>query len=232
MSLESMLRTALVVGKTLEISIPTVVDAALGRTTRRACDLRIERWSRFIVEQARIRLTVVGKERLPDRPMIFMSNHESYLDVPVLFATCPAPLRMIAKRELFAVPIWGRAMLDAGFIPVERSGDKEKAKAAMRRAADTIRSGVNLWIAPEGTRRNDGALGKLKRGGFRLAIDTGTPIVPVRLDGVGRLMPRGAYYPALDGEVSVRFDEVIEVEGKTEHELLAAVEARLSIHGP
>jgi len=235
-SLGSMLRTGAAVVKTLAISVPTVADAYTGRLTRERCDDRLRWWSSGVLESAGVEVVTHGREHVPDRPLVFMSNHGSHLDVPVLFVTCPGSLRMVAKAELFRVPIWGRAMKEAGFVSVDRSGDRDKARAAMTEAAAIIRSGTSVWIAPEGTRSRDGRIGKLKRGGFRLAIETQTPIVPVFIRGAREILPPGSrFFGSRGGRVEVSFGPLIEVRDRPketlEDELIATVGAFLNAMG-
>ncbi len=222
--LRALVNTAYAIQKTLAISIPTVADAYLGRLTRERCDERLAAWAGAILAQAGVAVEVHGREHVPARPVVFMSNHASQLDVPVLYQACPGSLRMVAKAELFRIPIWGRAMRDAGFVAVDRSGDRAQAKAAMAEAARIIHGGVSVWIAPEGTRSRDGSIGKLKRGGFRLAIETGTPIVPLYIEGAGRILPPGSRLLARGGKVRVHFGELIEVDGRDESTLIDSVE--------
>jgi 1-acyl-sn-glycerol-3-phosphate acyltransferase len=223
-----MLATGSAVAKTLLISVPTVADAYTGRLTRERCDDRLRWWSSGVLSSANVEVVTRGRETVPDRPVVFMSNHGSHLDVPALFVACPGSLRMVAKAELFRVPVWGRAMKEAGFISVDRSGDRDKARAAMAEAAEIIRSGTSVWIAPEGTRSRDGRIGKLKRGGFRLATETATPIVPVFIRGAREILPPGSrFFGRGGGTVEVRFGPLIEVTGKSEDELMAAVGAFL-----
>ena len=206
--------------------MPTVGEALLGRLTRHDVDARLRAWSRAVLARAEIDVEVEDLAHVPARPVIFMSNHGSHLDVPVLYVACPGSLRMVAKAELFAVPIWGRAMREAGFIRVDRSGDREQARQAMAEAAAAIASGVSVWIAPEGTRSRDGRLGRMKRGGFRLARESGTPIVPVSIHGARELLPPGSRLLGDGGRVRVRFYEALAPD-LPEDELVARVEARL-----
>src|SRR5690606_25848764 len=106
--------------ETLAISAPTLVEAMVGRVRRPVCDERLDRWSRRLLQQAEVTLDVRGYERVPqDETFILMSNHRSLYDIPVLFQAFPRTLRMVAKSELFRVPIWGPAMRVAGFIEVD-----------------------------------------------------------------------------------------------------------------
>jgi 1-acyl-sn-glycerol-3-phosphate acyltransferase len=186
--------TAYGMWKTLAISAPTVVEAALGRLTPERCDARLADWGHSLIERSQVSLEVRGLENVPrDRAFIVMSNHQSHFDIPILFCVWPGRLRMVAKIELFSVPIWGRAMREAGFVPVDRGGSRAESQAALDHAARALGSGTNVWIAPEGTRSIDGRLGKFKKGGFRLAIATRTPIVPVALDGSMDIVPKNTW---------------------------------------
>lgn len=182
--------------ETLVISVPTVFDGARGRLTRQTCDDRLESWSRKIVEHLEMTIDVEGRENLTrDKTYVVMSNHQSHYDVPVLFHVLGPPhgasLRMIAKIELFKFPFFGRAMLEAGFIAIDR-GSRQSAIESLKHAKEQIHSGINVWIAPEGTRSKTGALLPFKKGGFHLALDVGEPILPVTITGTADALPRGS----------------------------------------
>ncbi len=182
--------------ETLAISVPTVVDATRGRLTKQMCDDRLESWSGKIVEHLEMTLDVSGRENLArDATFLVMSNHQSHYDVPVLFHTVGPPhgasLRMIAKVELFQFPFFGRAMLEAGFIAIDR-GSRGSAMASLAEAKRRMHSGINVWIAPEGTRSPTGELLPFKKGGFHLALDVGEPILPVTIIGTRDALPRGS----------------------------------------
>jgi 1-acyl-sn-glycerol-3-phosphate acyltransferase len=180
--------------ETLGISLPTVVDAARGKLTREVCDERLSRWSERVARHLDMHIEVSGREHFdPHASYLVMSNHQSHYDVPVLFNVLARErsLRMIAKVELFDVPVFGRAMTEAGFISIDR-GSRQNALASLRRAKETMRSGVNVWIAPEGTRSPTGELLPFKKGGFHLAIDVGEPLLPVTIQGTRLALPRGA----------------------------------------
>jgi 1-acyl-sn-glycerol-3-phosphate acyltransferase len=169
--------------ETLAISWPTVVDALRGRLTKAICDERLESWGRAVVENAGIVLDVVGRENLGRREtFLVMSNHQSLYDIPVLFHVVGPNIRMIAKKELFSVPIFGRALAGAGFIAIDR-GDRNRAMRSLDAARDLLASGTHVWIAPEGTRSRTGRLLPFKKGGFHLAFEAGLPILPITLRG-------------------------------------------------
>lgn len=188
---------------TARISLPTVVDAALGRTSMQACDERLEWWSRSLVEAARIDLVVEGREHAEgSEPFVVMSNHQSHYDIPVLFRAIPGRLRMVAKKELFSIPVFGPAMLASGFVRIDRQ-DHDKAVATLETSARMLDDGVRLWIAPEGTRSRTGELARFKSGGFRLALQAGARILPVTIDGTRRVLPRGARAVRLGQRVTI-----------------------------
>lgn len=180
---------------TLRICIPTVIDSALGRITTPICDARLDSWSAALVRYARIEVDVSGLERIPqDESFVVMSNHRSHYDIPVLFqALRPRRLRMVAKTELFRVPIWAGAMRAAGFVEVNRS-NRIAAMRSLDRARAAVRAGTSIWIAPEGTRGTGGELGPFKKGGFHLAQGAGARILPISVLGTERVLPaRGAH---------------------------------------
>lgn len=199
--------------ETLAISAPTVFEAFLGRVKRPICDDRLARWSRRLLEQADVRLDVRGFERIPtDETFVVMSNHRSLYDIPVLFQAFPRTLRMVTKAELFRVPVWGQAMRAAGFIEVDRK-NRRRAIESLRAARATLDSGVNVWIAPEGTRSRTGELGRFKMGGFMLALETGRRIVPVVLRGTENILPADGALVQRGAHVTVDFGEPIDTAG-------------------
>lgn len=139
---------------------------------------------------------LTGWERLPAairegrQPVIFMSNHESQLDPPVLVAALPLPAVYIAKKELKYMPFVGWAAWVAGVIFIDR-GDRERALRSIKDAAQQIRGGKNVVIFPEGTRSLNGEMLHFKKGGFALAIDAGVPIVPMATVGGHQVLPPG-----------------------------------------
>ncbi len=217
--------------KTAAISAPTVLDALFGRMTIERGDRRLRDWAEGIVRQAQVNLTVDGLGRTPhDRACILMSNHQSHFDIPIIFAAFPRTLRMVAKAELFRVPVWGRAMRDAGFVSVDRSGDRAQAEAAMRQAGEAIARGVNVWIAPEGTRSPDGRLGRFKKGGFILAQATGAPIVPLALDGSRDILEKHSLRVRAGVRVRVTFGAPIYSKGRPIDEVMSEVKDFIAAH--
>ena len=190
MSLGHLLHAA---GVTLRISLPTLLDAALGRLDASVCDARLDWWSNQLLSKAEVSLESSGVEHARDAgAFVVMSNHQSLYDIPALYQTLPLRLRMVAKSELFRIPIWAQAMRAAGFVELDRSV-RERAIESLERAQTALAQGTSIWIAPEGTRSPDGALGPFKLGGFHLAVGAGARILPVTVSGTRSILPaRGA----------------------------------------
>jgi 1-acyl-sn-glycerol-3-phosphate acyltransferase len=174
--------------ETLYVSAPTIVDAVRGTVSREVFDQRLESWASRVVANTEMMITVHGREHIePGRTYLIMSNHQSHYDVAVIYYILGGSIRMVAKRELFKLPLFGRAMQIAGFISVDRQNTKS-AIASLDDAKAKLASGVPMWIAPEGTRSESGDLLPFKKGGFVLSLATGTPILPVTIRGTKEVL--------------------------------------------
>ena len=145
-------------------------------------------WGRLGLALGMVKVTVSGGEHLPAGPVIFMSNHQSNFDILSLLAEMPRQFYWIAKKELFDIPLFGRSMQRGGYIPLDR-GDGRKALQSIDAAAAAIHQGKSVVLFPEGTRTQDGNLLPFKRGGFILARKADVPVVPVTINGSGRINP-------------------------------------------
>jgi 1-acyl-sn-glycerol-3-phosphate acyltransferase len=142
---------------------------------------------------AGIQVEIRGLEHVPaGRSCVFLSNHVSNLDPPVVLPAIPGRCSVLLKKELMRIPILGTAMRMAKFVPVERGSRPETAAASVAAAADALRSGLHILIFPEGTRSPDGRLSRFKKGPFFLAMETGAPIVPVIVSGTEKMMRKGS----------------------------------------
>ncbi|MGH7571270.1 MAG: lysophospholipid acyltransferase family protein [Gemmatimonadota bacterium] len=170
-------------------------------------------WSGMILGGLSIRLTIESEDELePDRPYLFMSNHRSLFDIFALFLSTRHSLRMVAKRELFFIPIFGWAMWMCGFIPIDRS-DRESAIKSLNEAARRVRDGISVLVFPEGTRGSGSGLLSFKKGGFVLALQAGVPVVPVAIQGSERIMPKGSLRVGR-GHILVRLGRPISTAGR------------------
>jgi len=181
------------------------------------------------VRAAGIRIEVTGLEHVPrSRPCIFMSNHVSNLDPPVLIPKLPGRCSVLLKKELMNIPILGRAMRLGQFVPVERGGKRDAAQASVKAAAEALRSGLHIVVFPEGTRSKDGRLAAFKKGPFYLAMETQAPVVPIAISGTQTLLKKGSW-AILPGLAQVRFLPAIEPSRfETREKLLRAVRVEIA----
>ena len=176
------------------------------------------------VRAAGIRVEISGLENVPaDRRCIFMCNHVSNLDPPVVLPLLPGHCSVLLKKELMRIPILGTAMRMGKFVPVERGHRREAAQASVAAAADALRSGLNILVFPEGTRSKDGRLSTFKKGPFFLAQQTQAPIIPIALSGTQKMMRKGSI-AITPGVAHVRMLPAIEpAEYASREDLLRAV---------
>jgi len=211
----SLLASLRMVGLLLHHCRAVLKAARRGTLTHPDIDARMRDMGNRFVEWARLDLTVEGLEHLdPGRPVLFMSNHESQADIPLLFATVPGTLRMVAKRELFSVPVFGPALQASGYVAIDRK-NREQAIAALKLAEELTRQHISIWMAPEGTRSSSGELLPFKKGGFILALQAGLPIVPVGISGARDVLPKHALALRLGQRARVRFGQPIETASLT-----------------
>ena len=171
-------------------------------------------WGRGILLVSRVRVSVKGLSQIdPARSYIYMSNHQSNFDIPVLLAHLPVQFRWLAKAELFKIPIFSRAMRGAGYVRIDRF-NRESAIQSIKEAAAKMKDGVSVMIFPEGTRSHDGSIRPFKKGGFVMAVDTGVPIVPVILRGTLPIMDKNSWRINA-GEVSLQIEKPIDTTGYT-----------------
>lgn len=140
-----------------------------------------------------VRTRIVGLERLDrSRTYVFMSNHASNIDPPMLLPIIPGRTSVLVKRELFKIPILGRAMRFGSLVPVDR-GNRDAGIAAVNQAEDVVKQGIHMTIYVEGHRSYDGKLLPFKKGPFYLAEDCKAPVVPITIAGTHHAMPKGRF---------------------------------------
>lgn len=147
-------------------------------------------WGRTLAWLARIQMEVEGLDRLHrDGPVVFISNHQSMIDILVFFSILRVPFAWMAKASLFKIPLFGWAMTAAEYIPVERD-DRRKALDSLYDAADIVKGGRSVMVFPEGTRGfSDGSMRQFKKGGFILAKRAAVVIQPITIHGASAIMP-------------------------------------------
>jgi 1-acyl-sn-glycerol-3-phosphate acyltransferase len=182
---------------------------------------------------AGICIQVNGIENIPDHPAsIFMSNHVSNLDPPVLTSCLPGRTSVFYKQSLSKLPLLGYAMRLAEFIPVARAGNIDAAQESVRLAIGVLKKGISITTFVEGTRSRDGRLLPFKKGPFYLAQESGAPCIPVTISGTENLMQKGSKR-VLPGSASVTFHPPVyaahyEGDAAGREALMQAVKAAIS----
>lgn len=219
------------VGLTALYSALILLRALFGRLNRGIVDKYCREWSAALLRLVRANLTVRGA--VPDfgdgRRYIVLCTHASHYDIPVSFVSLPGSIRMLAKRELFKIPLLGQAMRAGEFPSIDRS-NRAQAVKDLARARAMMESGIVLWAAPEGTRSGDGKLLPFKKGCFHLALDTEAVIVPVAIRGIHQVLPARTWQINLGQPVDVRVGDPLETAGKSKEDLpevMAEVRRRL-----
>lgn len=205
---------ALLLG-TLVFGSTVLIAQLLGRPrgAGSAYDNAQRRWGRLLLMAAGVRVVQHGDDRLaPGAPRVFVANHVSWFDIPVLLSVLPA-YGFVAKRELESVPFFGAAARAAGVIFIDRE-NRKAAFGAYEDASNKIRAGQSVLVYPEGTRGHGYALRPFKKGPFVLAIRSGAPVVPIVVHGTIEVNPRGSF-TATSGVVHVHTLEPVPTEGLT-----------------
>lgn len=167
-------------------------------------------WSWLILRTTGVRIRVEGLGRLPrDSACVFVSNHQSIYDIPILFWSLPFQLRIIAKASLGRFPVLGWHLRCTGHLLVDRG---RAGAGTLAQVAALMAGGRSLVVFPEGTRSRDGRVGPFKRGLFLMAIEAGLPIVPVSIAGSRHVMRKGRLMTC-PGEVEVVVHEPIPTRG-------------------
>ena len=167
-------------------------------------------WARWILGTTGVRVRVRGLERLePGRSYVFAANHQSIYDIPIIFASIPFQLRIVAKDSLGRIPFMGWHLHRAGHLLVDRRNPGADIVEKMRRL---VGESSSLIVFPEGTRSVDGTLGRFKKGSFLVAIDAGLPVVPVSVSGSRHVMKKGQLM-VCPGDVELTIHEPLPTAG-------------------
>lgn len=158
--------------------------------------LALARWAmRLGPPMLGIKVEVSGRQHIKKKSSyVFMANHLSFLDGPLLFMAIPQSIRVILKKEVFRIPVIGIGMKHVGFVPVDRKRARG-GKRSIEKAAHFMRErGYSYLIFPEGTRSRDGCIQDFRRGGFFLALESQSQVAPITIKGSYELMPRGTIF--------------------------------------
>lgn len=190
-----------------------IIWTALISSDKRAKITHLTRaWANKLLSPTGLVIHVKGAENLEqtrNQPTIVMCNHNSLYDIPVSFLALDVDLRMLAKKELFKIPILSAGLRSGDFVSIDRS-NLEQAKKDLHNAQTKLGQNIVLWVAPEGTRSRTGKLQRFKKGGFHLAVDTNAQIIPVAIRGLDKILPSNSYDLTIHGEVEVVIGEPID----------------------
>ena len=167
-------------------------------------------WARTVLGLCGIRVRIRGIEKLAlHRHYVYVSNHASAFDIPSIIAAVPDQIRIVYKKELEKIPIFGWGLKWGSYIGIERAGSREAMKS-LDRAASMIRDGVSVLLYAEGTRTIDGLLQPFKRGAFALAVRAGVPVVPLTVNGSFSILRKHSIV-VRPGDVEIILSDPIEV---------------------
>jgi 1-acyl-sn-glycerol-3-phosphate acyltransferase len=201
------------------IIISAVFILAMSLRLRRAGEVVIQVWSKAFLAVPPVRFTVAGSEHIePEEQYFFLANHLSNFDVPLLFRAIPTPIRYLAKKELYRIPVFAQALRVAGIVKIDRGAGVTSYAAINEGVARAKENGYSLIVFPEGTRSRDGDLHPFKKGAFRMAISMGLPVVPVTVNGTWQVWPPGSklFYR---GDATVVIHEPVETAGMTPNDI-------------
>jgi 1-acyl-sn-glycerol-3-phosphate acyltransferase len=190
-----MLRTIWAIIVAVVVTIPsatTVLIIAAVSSASPFIEPVIRLWARLVLWGAGVEIRAEGVETIDrGKRYILIANHHSYFDIPCIFAAIPQPIRFMAKKSLFSIPIFGWALARAGFIPIDRKNRRTAVKS-FDLAVERIRKGNTIVIFPEEGRSREVAMRPFQRGAFLLAIRSELPILPIAIDGTYEVLRVGA----------------------------------------
>jgi 1-acyl-sn-glycerol-3-phosphate acyltransferase len=200
------------ISTTLAICLLVFYLRLTGTYNREYADSVLRWWSGVLLRVAGVSWDVSNPHNVKvtaGRPHIIMVNHRSYFDIPLSFVSLPGSIRMLTKKELFKIPIWGKGMKAAEFISIDRH-DLAQALKDLDEARQRMQSGIVLWLAPEGTRSRSGKLQDFKKGGFMLALQTGAVIIPVGIRGSETILPPDTFDFVLGRKIELNIGEPVD----------------------
>ena len=193
------------IAPTLGISVYALYMRVTNTYDRNRADRILRWWSGLLLKAVRASWEVSDPHGItlePGKPYIIMSNHRSHYDIPLIFVSLPGSIRMLTKKELFKIPIWGRGLKASEFLSIDRR-NHEQAMRDLEEAKKKMEGGIVLWIAPEGTRSRTGDFLPFKKGGFMLAIQMGATIIPVGIRGSEKILKPDTFDFSLNRKVQV-----------------------------
>ncbi|WP_196137471.1 1-acyl-sn-glycerol-3-phosphate acyltransferase [Aliikangiella sp. G2MR2-5] len=170
-------------------------------------------WSKHLLGLIQVRVKVFGRDNLKEnleRPIIVMCNHSSLYDIPISAVALNTNIRMLAKKELFKIPVFSAALRRGEFVSIDRH-NREQSLKDLANAKQKMLDGIILWVAPEGTRSKDGQLAEFKKGGFHLALETRALIVPIVVKDIHKVQAGNDLTLYLNQTIEVEVCEPVDV---------------------
>lgn len=177
----------------------------------------VKTWSNFVLKIAGVTLTVVGKENIPNEPCVFVGNHQSNLDIPVILASTNGLTGAIAKKDMEKIPIVSYWMRQMHCVFLDRENPREALKA-ISEGVENLKNGYSMVIFPEGTRSRSNVMGEFKKGSMRLATKALAPIVPITIFDTNKAM-EGNNGKVKKANAKLIIGEPIYLEGMSKEEL-------------
>lgn len=209
---------------TFRYSLKVIIASVFKKNIRPLVDSAMFTWALKLLHLIQVKVEVKGRENMPvsgDRPIVVMCNHSSLYDIPVSAVALNTSLRMLAKKELFKIPVFSSALRRGEFLSIDRHNSEQSIKD-LQRAKRKMLDGIVLWVAPEGTRSKNGMLGQFKRGGFHIAYDAKALIIPLVIKNINEVQS--------GDDLTLTIDQVVEVEvGKPIDTLNYSVEQRKAL---
>lgn len=197
------------------VAVTLIVIVAIFNDTSPLIDHIIRGWSRVWLIASGTHLEIEGADNIdPDRSYVVVSNHLSALDIMVCLLAVPLPIRFLAKKELFRIPVLAQGMRAVGVIEVDRQARGAVHATVNKQAQQLIEARRSLIIYAEGTRPRDGVLRPFKKGAFTMAISAQLPVLPLTINGSYEAFPPGQIW-VHGGTIDVVIDPPIETEGMT-----------------
>lgn len=184
-----------------------------GTTNRRWVDTTIHRWVKRVLKLVKVQCQVINPYNVapqPGKPTILMCNHSSLYDIPLSFLAFPHhSIRMLAKKEMYKIPIVGKGMEAAEFPFIDRK-NRHQAMRDLEIVKNLLTSGIVMWIAPEGTRSKNGKLAPFKKGAFITAIETKATIIPIGIRGAFDILPARTYQFNINQTAEIHIGQAID----------------------
>ncbi|WP_035293968.1 lysophospholipid acyltransferase family protein [Clostridium sp. KNHs214] len=171
----------------------------------------VYKWAKFSVDLVGVKLHLEGEENIPNETCLFVSNHQSNLDVPCLIAALNRPMGFISKKELIKAPVISTWMKAIHCVFMDRKNVRESLKS-IKEGADILKSGNNMVIFPEGTRSKSNAVGEFKKGSMKLATKAEVRVVPITIDGTYKAWEGNGGKGLIPADVTIKIHKGIEVK--------------------